>query len=84
VNDTDDEDVPSFMREGIHSEPILVSDVVTLGLRWISNVLTVTAEGVETTAQAIAYLSNITAAHANYRRNLGRFKREVGQTIERL
>lgn len=79
-----DENTCPHEREGVHVEPIIVADLAVLGIRWASNVLTCLGGVVETTAEAVAYLSNIAAAHANYRREQRRFAREVGQDIERL
>lgn len=86
--DSDDDDDDNILcpheMTGINVDPILVADLAVLGIRWAANVLALVAQGVETTAEAVAYLSNIAASHANYRRERRRFAREVGQTIERL
>jgi len=84
VNETDEDDGSLYDRAGAYAEPIIIADIICIGFRWMSNVVTCLEEAVGTTAGALNAVANVVGMHANHQRHQRRFAREVGHTIERL
>lgn len=68
---------PDCTREGVFSQPAGVHDYLFVVVRCLSNVLEEIAEGV-------SMVSNLLAAHANWRRDQKVFQAEAAQAIEQI